>query len=117
MKKGIIVILALVLVLGISSFTMAATQNSTFNRPFWGGNSSQLKITEEQQSKISSLFAQIFDVKKEVLQQNVTDGNLTQEQAEFMEERMNIMQQSIESGQWGSGMGFGHHGGGMMMGW
>ena len=104
MKKGLIVILALVLVLGVSSFAMAASQGSTFSRPLWGGDVPQLKITDEQQSKIASLFAQIFDVRKEILQQNVADGTITQEQAELMEERINAKRQAIESGQWGPGM-------------
>lgn len=105
MKKAIVVVLALMLVLGVSSFAMAATDSSTFSCPFWGANAPQLKITDEQKAKITSLFSQMFEVRKEVLNQNVADGTITEDQAEFMEERMNAKKEAMESGQWGPGMG------------
>ncbi len=118
MKKTLIIILALALSIGAASLAVA-DDNPAATSPFNGKgapfkNFAQLKITDEQKAQMTALLTQMLELKKQILQQNVADGTITEEQAKFMEERMNARLEAIKSGKWEpnkkpQGMGRGFH--------
>ncbi|MFZ5754109.1 MAG: DUF2680 domain-containing protein [Bacillota bacterium] len=118
MKKALIIILVLALSIGAASLALA-DDNPAATNPFKGKgaqfkNLPQLKITDEQKAQMTALLTQMLELKKQILQQNVADGTITQEQAKLMEERMNARLEAIKSGQWDPskkpyGMGRGFH--------
>lgn len=105
MKKSIIIALAGLLVLAFAaSLAYAATTNTPANLPPW---SRYQTLTEDQQKELAPLFnqmnylrKQMFEVQKQVIQKQVSFGNLTQEQAD---QRIAWMQQRLENG-FGPGM-------------
>ncbi len=101
MKKTVVLVLILALTLGTASLAFAA------DPPYgiFGGNPPQLKITDEQKAQIASFYNQMLELKKQILKQNVENGTITDEQAKFMEDRMNSRLEAMKSGQWGPGMG------------
>lgn len=101
MKKALVIVLVLAFVLGTASLAFAV------DRPYgiFCGNPPQLTITDEQKSQLTAFFTQMLELKKQILKQNVENGTITQEQSDFMEERMNSKLEAVKSGQWGPGMG------------
>lgn len=96
MKKVAGVFLALVLLFGIASVAMA---QDTASLPVHGKDMPQLQMGDDQKAKMISLKAQILELKKEIIKQNLAKGTITQEQATKMEERINARLEALKSGQ------------------
>ena len=104
MKRTFVIILALALSIGIASLALA-DDNPAATSPFKGKgvpfkNFVQLKITDEQKAQMTALLTQMLELKKQIIQNNVADGTITEEQAKFMEEKMNARLEAIKSGKW-----------------
>ncbi|MCR4442910.1 MAG: DUF2680 domain-containing protein [Peptococcaceae bacterium] len=102
MKKALIILLALALIAGTASFALA-DENDSAKQPFKGrgngfANCPQLQITDEQKAQMASLHKQMLELKKQIIQQNVTSGVLTQEQADTMIERIDKQIEAVNSG-------------------
>lgn len=102
MKKALIILLAIALIAGTASFALADENNST-QQPFKGrgngfANCPQLQITDEQKAQMASLHKQMLELKKQIVQQNVAGGVITQEQADKMIEMINKQIEAIDSG-------------------
>lgn len=106
MKRALVLVLALILVIGTASLALAGdTSTRSPNRV----NVPQLQISDAQKAKLTSLWTQIFEVKKEILKDNLKNGVINQDQYNAMEERMNTRLEDVKSGKITPGMGRGGH--------
>lgn len=62
----------------------------------------QLKMTDDQKAKMISLKTQLLELKKQIIQQNLKDGTITDEQAQKMEARIDARLKELKSGNLGS---------------
>lgn len=108
MKKILVLILALALSIGTASFAFA--DDTTTQSPKTRIERPQLQMNDEQKAKMLSLQTQMLELRKEILQQNVTSGVITEEQAQKMEERINERFEALKSGELSPNNGFGFRG-------
>lgn len=104
MRKTLILVLALILVVGTASLAWAG------DRPTKGFNRAdvpQLQVSDAQKAKLTSLWTQIFEVKKEILKDNLKNGVISQDQYNVMEKRMNDRLEQVKSGKFTPGTGRG----------
>lgn len=123
MKKTVIVTLVSLLVLAIAVSMVSAATTTTPPGNFPPFARGPAALTDAQKQELAPLFnqmndlrKQMFEVQKQVIQKQVSFGNLTQEQAD---QRIAWMQQRMENGfgpgMMGRGPGWGR-GPGMMRG-
>ena len=107
MKKTMLAALAALLVLAFAvSMVSAAKPAAQPPQPF----AQAVTLTDAQKQELAPLFNQMAEIRKQIIQKQVSFGNLTQEQAD---QRIAWMQQRTEQGfgpgimSRGSGMGIG----------
>ncbi len=123
MKKTVLFTLVGLLMLAFAATMVSAGPNPGRMHPF-GGQQANLTDAQKEEmaplvAKMKDLHQQMFEVKKEMIQKQVSFGNLTQEQADQHIAKMQEMQQRMEKGPRPDGMGMGMgrgHGRGMMHG-
>jgi uncharacterized membrane protein len=101
MRRALILIVALVLVIGTASFTMAGTTSTKGNTR---ANVPQLKISDQQKSQMQSLHVQMLEVKKQILKDNLDSGVITQDQYKVMVARIDARLEAVKSGKFTPGM-------------
>lgn len=117
MKKALIIVLALALSIGAASMALATdTTNGSTTQKFMRGQRTegatcpQLTMTDEEKAQMTSLLTQMLELRKTIIQENVTAGTITQAQATQMLERLDKQLEAVKSGQVGPGMGMRFHG-------
>lgn len=113
MKKILISVLVLALSIGMASIAFAGNNSTTTDSATnsstgkWAGrqNCPQLKLSDEQKAQMTSIVKQKLELQKQIIQDNVTNGTITAEQAKVMTERINTQLKAIESGEFTPGMG------------
>ncbi len=103
MKKTFCCVLAFALFLGLASFAFASNASSD-PVSVYKKNIPDLTFTAEQKAKMISLKTQMLELKKQVIQQNVANGTITQEQGKMMEEKINQRLEALKSGQLDDGV-------------
>ena len=98
MKKALINILAVFLLLGITSPAIAINMAQ---RPVFEKNMPKLQINDDQKAKMIALKTQMLELKKQIIKQNLENGTITAEQAKLLEERINARIEALKSGQLG----------------
>jgi len=116
MKKTILVTVVSLLVLAFA-VAMVSAATPTTNSPPFAQNRANLTDAQKQElapmfSQMTDLRKQMFEVQKQIIQKQVSFGNLTQEQAD---QRITWMQQRIDQG-FSGGPGMMGRGPGMMRG-
>ncbi len=101
MRRASVLVLALILLIGMGSFALARDTSTKYPNQ---ANIPQLKITDAQKTKLTSLHKQILEVKKQILKDNLDSGVITQEQYNAMEKRINARLEAIKSGKLTPGM-------------
>lgn len=112
MKKTLGITLAAVMALSLGvSLVNAAPPSTSVNSK----NGQPLALTASQREEVAPLFNQMFELKKQILQKFVTDGVITQADADQRAARMqDRMNDRLENGLMGQGihrdshMGNGH---------
>lgn len=104
MKKWLVMLLVLSLVAGTASFAFADSTTAQKPTKFWGHKN--FDLTEEQKNELSTYYAKIAEIRKEILQKLVEYGKITPEQVQQMEERKAQMKEKMESGQFPGKEGF-----------
>ncbi len=107
MKKSIFVTLVSLLVFAIAVSVVSAATNTPPSGKFQPFACGAVALTDDQRQDLAPLFnqmndlrKQMFETRKQVIQKQVSFGNLTQEQAD---QQIAFMQQRMENG-FGSGM-------------
>lgn len=98
MKKALSIVLAVAL-LAVAPLLMGVTADAA--SPVHGKISSKLVMTDEQKAKMISLKTQILELKKEIVKQNVADGNITPEQGQKLEKKIDAKLKALQSGELG----------------
>ena len=105
MKKTILITIVSLLVLAFAVAMVSAATPKTDFAPF---AQSQVNLTDAQKQELAPMLnqmtdlrKQMFEVQKQIIQKQVSFGNLTQEQAD---QRTAWMQQRIDQGFSGPGM-------------
>lgn len=104
MKKALGITLAamMTLSLGVSLVNAAPPSTSVGQK-----NGQPIPLTSSQKEEVAPLFNQMFELKKQILQKFVTDGTITQAEADQRAARMHDrMNDRLENGLMGQGM---HH--------
>jgi len=112
MKKTMLIALAALLVLAFAVSLVSAAKPAAQPPQF---TAQAVTLTDAQKQELAPLFNQMVEIRKQIIQKQVSFGNLTQEQAD---QRIAWMQQRMEQG-FGPGMmnrgpGMMGHGPGMM---
>ncbi|NMA15286.1 MAG: DUF2680 domain-containing protein [Clostridia bacterium] len=102
MKKACCTILTLALGFGLVPSAFAADSADTLKVKV----RTELKVDAEEKKKIISLKTQLLELRRQIIQENVKNGSLTQEQGAHMEERINARLEALKSGKLGH---FHHH--------
>lgn len=100
-RRALVFAVALIMVVGAVSFAWAgdaSTKNAN------QANVPQLQISDAQKAKLTSLWTQILEVKKEILKDNLKKGVITQDQYNAMEKRLDARLEAIKSGKFTPGM-------------
>ena len=105
MKKTILITIVSLLVL---AFAVAMVSAATPKNDFTPFAQNQVNLTDAQKQELAPMLnqmndlrKQMFEVQKQIVQKQVSFGNLTQEQAD---QRIALMQQRIDQGFSGPGM-------------
>lgn len=102
MKKALGITLAAVMALslGVSLVNAAPPSTSVDSK-----NGQPIALTASQREEVAPLFKQMFELKKQILQKFVTDGVITQADADQRAARMqDRMNDRLENGLIGQGM-------------
>ncbi len=105
MRRAFVLVLALILVIGTASFAWAGDTSTSTNQ----ANVPQLQISDAQKAKLTSLWTQILEVKKEILKDNLKKGVINQDQYNAMEKRLDARLEAVKSGKFTPGMRRGMH--------
>lgn len=110
MKKALVIILTLALSIGLASFAIAGDDTSKMTQPDKAKQFKerpQLQITEQQKAQMKLYRTQMLELKKEIIQQNVTNNTITQNQADKMLKRIDVQLEAVKSGDFSPKGGFG----------
>lgn len=110
MRKRLLLVLVFALSIGLVSMAYAKSNTGTTNPTTKTSTQQkqkcpQLKLTDEQKAQFTSIIKQKLELQKQIIKDNVTNGTITEEQAQVMEERMNTQLKAIESGEFTPCMG------------
>jgi carboxypeptidase C (cathepsin A) len=110
MKKPLLLVLVFALSIGLVSMAYAKNNTTKTNPTTKTGTQQkqkcpQLKLTDEQKAQFTSIIKQKLELQKQIIKDNVTNGTITEEQAQVMEGRMNTQLKAIESGEFTPCMG------------
>lgn len=95
MKKALIFLLAFSF-LSFSPALAGASDNvaSSVHRDGFA----QMKMTDDQKAKMISLKIQLLELKKQIIQQNLKDGTITDEQSQKMEAKIDARLKELKAG-------------------
>lgn len=107
MKKFLLLTVVGLLVLAFAASFVSAATTPPQNHP------QRIALTDVQKQELAPLFTQMMNIRKQILKKLVTDGTITQadadQRAAWMQERMNYRMQNDIGGGHGPGMmGSGH---------
>ncbi|MDX9871146.1 MAG: DUF2680 domain-containing protein [Clostridia bacterium] len=94
MKKAIVIVLALALFFGAASVALGSPDQFSAHKD----KKAQLEFTPEQKAKALELKTELLELKKQVIQDNLKSGKITEEQAKNLENKVNKKLEKLQKG-------------------